>query len=108
MSILFSYHGNILGSLTFDEKNYCYNSVPEGEAAAKQMSFGLIPYRLYNSQELKSDKLFDEFKVWLHYSSRNDVKYLCEINELDSDWDKLVKMAKHELKSDGFSLKLAQ
>lgn len=107
MSILYSYLGYILGELTFVDDCFCYTSNVDGEQAAKQASFGLMTYKLYNSHARKSSNLFDEFKVWIHCSSRKDIAEFCDINSFDSDWEKLVKMAKYNLENDGFSLKIA-
>lgn len=104
MKIILKYREFELGSLSYENNDYVYNSFPENEEKAKKLTFGLLNYNLYNSKNLKSKKLFVEFLPWLNVSARADIINLAKLKAEDSDWDILCKMAKINLSYGDFSL----
>ena len=95
VKLVYNFRDLPLGELQYDvdSKEYIYNSYIKNEAIAKKQTLGLLDYHLYNSRNLKSKDLFIDFKMWIDHN-RGDIIKMCKIGKDDSDWEKLVKIAK--------------
>ena len=83
-----------LGELTYVNGEYVYNSCLEGEKQAKVFPSMLL-YGLENSKDLKSDKLFEVFKVTRdNISVRQDILTDIGYVEGDDDFTMLAKYGK--------------
>lgn len=107
MKIMFKYMNFSLGFLTFENNDtYVYNSNIEEEQKAKKATFGILDYSLYNSNNIKSKKIFKDFLQFLNQSSREDIVKYCNIKADDNDFQKLLKMANKNLSLGAYSLSL--
>ena len=107
MKIMFKYMNFSLGFLTFENNEiYVYNSNIEEEQKAKKATFGILDYSLYNSNNLKSKKIFKDFLHFLNQSSREDIVKYCNIKADDNDFQKLLKMANKNLSLGAYSLSI--
>lgn len=107
MKIMFKYMNFSLGFLTFENNDtYVYNSNIEEEQKAKKATFGILDYSLYNSNNIKSKKIFKDFLQFLNQSSREDIVKYCNIKADDNDFQKLLKMANKNLYLGAYSLSI--
>ncbi len=107
MKIMFKYMNFSLGFLTFENNDtYVYNSNIEEEQKAKKATFGILDYSLYNSNNIKSKKIFKDFLQFLNQSSREDIVKYCNIKADDNDFQKLLKMANKNLSLGAYSLSI--
>ncbi len=109
MKLVYNYRNLPLGELKYnaEKKEYVYNSYIENEMTAKKKTFGLLDYHLYNSKNLKSSELFIDFKMWIDHS-RGDVIQICKIDKDDSDWDKLIKIARNNITMGDYKLSVIE
>lgn len=85
-----------LGFLSFDKKTneFVYNSLLENERNADKKYQGLEFYYLKNSVNRRSKTLFKQFDEFAGCLNRPDIIRLAELEEKDSLFEKLEKLAK--------------
>ncbi len=105
MKLTYNYRNLELGVLEFIDNNFVYNSNLNNEKKIKEKTLGLLDYHLYNSINKKSKEIFLDFKMWID-NSRNDLTKVCNFTKKDSDWDKLIKIAKTNFCMGDFTLKI--
>lgn len=87
-----------LGELHFDGNLFIYNSIIENEKMAIQKYFlNFTDYNLFNSQNKKSQKMFDFFEKIINLvKKREDLIDLLKINNTNSNFEILEKLGKHK------------
>lgn len=82
-----------LGTLTYENGKYVYNSDLLGEKLYEQECPLKYEYKLRNSKNLESDYLFDEFSVFEKLTARADAVMIGGIKPTDDMFTKLHKVA---------------
>ncbi len=95
MKILLCYREFELGTLTFENNKYIFNSNIENEKlATKKYPIAMDFYYLANSVNRQSDEVFYEFEDYLIAAKeRPDLIKKAKIYPIDSDFTKLFKLA---------------
>lgn len=101
MRIILHYKDCSLGELTYDGKNYIYNSL-DGEKIALKKYCALIEYNLQSSKNLMSENLFPFIKENFINDNlqREDILQIVK-KDAQNDFDFLVNLCK--LNTDKFS-----
>jgi len=82
-----------LGKLTFENDFYIYNSNLTGEKSFQENMVSSLFYGLFNSNNLKIEKLPEFLQNYLNFK---DNEFICEqakINASDTDFEKLYKLS---------------
>lgn len=102
MKIKFCYKTFHLGTLTFENGLFVYNSILKNEMEAKESSIKMQFYNLTNSVNKTSNVIFDEFEEFLTATNRQDIVKKAKIKENDSPFVKLYKFSKLNINQDDF------
>lgn len=96
-----------LGELSFSNGVYFYNSL-KGESFANDNYIGLVNYNLYNSNNLKSQVLFEFFKFQFLDKILKSEELLKMLNKNKNDEDFQILLAYAKIKQDniGYNLKV--
>jgi len=82
-----------LGTLSFDNGKFVYNSDMAGEYVFKKENPITMGYTLFNSHDFAADKIFIEFMDFVRASDRRDFVEDGDIKPEDDLYTKLYKVA---------------
>ena len=98
-----------MGMLERTKQGYKYTSNTESEQQLlRQGALDRSEYDLWGSKERESKALFEDFEKILEETSRKDILERAGINSNDSQWDRLVKLARLKYFPRGFYVQLEE